>query len=81
VAGIRPKGAEFKTILIGPHLGNLNHVSAAMPIPQGMVEVEYNRAGNGFQAVITLPKGASGDLVWRTDKFAIHEGRQTLALR
>jgi len=81
VAGIRPKSAGFKTILIEPHLGNVNHVSAAMPIPQGMVKVEYNRAGNGFQAVISLPKGASGDLVWRTDKFAIHEGRQTLALR
>jgi alpha-L-rhamnosidase len=81
VAGIRPGSAGFKTILIQPHLGTLNHLSAAMPTPQGMVEVEYRCAGNGFKAVISLPKGESGELVWRTRKFAIHGGRQTLALR
>jgi alpha-L-rhamnosidase len=81
VAGIRPGSAGFKTILIQPHLGTLNHLSAAMPTPQGVVEVEYRCAGNGFKAVISLPKGESGELVWRTRKFAIHGGRQTLALR
>jgi hypothetical protein len=80
VAGIRPKSAGFKSILIEPHLGSLNHVSAAMPIPQGMVEAEYSRVGNGFEAVISLPKGASGELVWKTNRFAIHEGKQTLTL-
>jgi len=80
VAGIRPKSAGFKTILIEPHLGTLNHLSAAMPIPKGMVEVEYRRTRNGFEAVISLPKEASGELVWRTSKFAIHQGRQTVNL-
>jgi alpha-L-rhamnosidase len=80
VAGIRPKSAGFKTILIEPHLGTLNRLSATMPTPKGMVEIEYRRTANGFDALIGLPKGASGELVWRTGKFAIHEGRQTLSL-
>jgi alpha-L-rhamnosidase len=80
VAGIRPKSAGFKSILIEPHLGSLRHVSAAMPIPKGTVEVEYRPAIDEFEALISLPKGVSGELVWKNRKFAIHEGRQTLAL-
>jgi len=80
VAGIRPKSAGFKTVIIEPHLGSLNRVSASMPIPKGMVEVEYRRASNEIEAVITLTEGVSGELVWREKKFAIHSGRQTLAL-
>jgi hypothetical protein len=63
-----------------PNLGSLNRVSAAMPIPQGMVEAEYSRVRNGFEAVISLPKGTSGELVWKTKTFAIREGKQTLTL-
>jgi hypothetical protein len=81
VAGIRPQSAGFKTILIEPHLGSLNHVSAEMQTPKGMVEVEYRRATGAIQAVITLPKGQSGEMVWAAKRFKIHEGRQTLSLR
>src|SRR4051812_13934041 len=80
VAGIRPKSAGFKTILIEPHLGTLRHFSAVMPIPKGTVEVEYRPATDGFEALINLPNGISGELVWRAKRLAIHEGRQTLAL-
>jgi alpha-L-rhamnosidase len=80
VAGMRPKSAGFKSILIEPHLGTLRHVSAVMPIPKGTVEVEYRPATDGFEALINLPNGISGELVWRAKRFAIHEGRQTLAL-
>jgi alpha-L-rhamnosidase len=81
VAGIRPEGPGFKSVVIEPHLGTLNRVSAAMPIPKGIVEVAYAHAGNGYEAVITLPKGESGELIWKLRKFALHEGKQTLALR
>jgi alpha-L-rhamnosidase len=81
VAGIRPEGPGFKSIVIEPHLGSLNRVSAAMPIPKGIIEALYMHAGNGYEAVITLPKGESGELIWKSRKIALHEGRQTLALR
>jgi alpha-L-rhamnosidase len=81
LAGIRPEGPGFKNVVIEPHLGSLNRVSAAMPIPKGIVEAVYTAAENGYEAVITLPKGESGELIWKGSKFALHEGRQTLALR
>jgi alpha-L-rhamnosidase len=80
VAGIRPNGPGFKSVIITPHLGTLDEVTAEMPIPKGVVEAEYKRSGNRFDAVIILPKGVSGELVWKTQKFAVHEGSQTLAL-
>lgn len=81
VAGIRPKSAGFRSILIEPHPGALNHLSVAMPVPEGMVEVAYTRASSGYEAVISLPEGESGELVWREKTFALHAGRQTLGLR
>jgi alpha-L-rhamnosidase len=80
VAGIRPDSPEFKTIAIVPHLADLSRLSASMPIPQGMVEVHYRRSPNAFEAVIALPQGVSGELIWKEKKFPIHPGRQTLAL-
>src|SRR5262249_161576 len=35
VAGIRPAGPGFERLTVEPHLGALNNVKAAMPIPQG----------------------------------------------
>src|SRR3984893_55150 len=80
VAGIRPKSAGFRTILVEPHLGPLKHVRAALPIPKGMVEVEYNRIANRVEAQIKLPPGVSGELIWKGRKSALHEGEQALTL-
>jgi len=81
VAGIRPRTAGFGTVFFEPHLGTLNHVSASMPIPKGLVQVEYNRVANGVEADVSLPPGVSGDLVWKGRKLALHEGKQKLTLR
>jgi len=81
VAGIRPKTAGFETVVIEPHLGALKHLSVTMPIPNGMVEVEYHRVANGVGASVKLPTGVSGELIWRGSKYALHEGKQRLTLR
>ncbi len=81
VAGIRPKTAGFGTVLIEPHLGALKHVTAAMPIPKGLVELECNRVANAVEADVNLPAGLSGELIWKGSKYALHEGKQRLALR
>ncbi len=80
VAGIRPKSAGFRTILVEPHIGPLKHVRAALPIPKGVVEVEYNRVANRVEAQIKLPPGVSGELIWKGRKSALHEGEQRLIL-
>ena len=81
VAGIHPAKPGFDAVMIEPHLGNLNHVSAAMPTPKGMVEVEYTREGSNLKAEITLPVGLSGEIVWDGQSSALHEGKQSLVLQ
>jgi len=80
VAGIRPGSAGFEKVVIEPHLGALREVKAAMPIPQGMVEVEYRRAANGLEAQVSLPSGLNGEFLWRGRAIALHAGPQTLRL-
>ena len=80
VAGIRPATPGFKSVTIEPHLGNLNHVSATMPAPQGKIEVQYALTESGIEATIQLPHGMSGNLSWNGTKRELHEGAQHLSL-
>lgn len=65
VAGIRPAMPGFKSVTIEPHLGTLKHVKAALPAPQGEIDVEYRRTEKGIEASVSLPAGVSGELVWK----------------
>jgi alpha-L-rhamnosidase len=65
VAGIRPASPGVKSVVIEPHLGNLKHVDAVMPTPQGTIQVEYQRTSNGLEARVTLPQGTKGELRWK----------------
>jgi hypothetical protein len=80
VAGIRPGSAGFEKVVIEPHLGGLKTVNAAMAVPQGMVEVEYQSGTAGVVAKVRLPEGASGELVWKGRALALQSGQQTVNL-
>ncbi|HWC18679.1 MAG TPA: alpha-L-rhamnosidase C-terminal domain-containing protein, partial [Terriglobales bacterium] len=80
VAGIRPQSAGFKNIAIEPHLGTLKHLDAAMPTPNGTVEVQYESVADGIRARIKLPAASSGELIWKGGKTALHQGEQELRL-
>ena len=80
IAGIRPKTADFAAVSIKPCLGALKHVSAGMPTPKGMVEVEYVIEDSGVKTIISMPPGVSGEFVWKGKAQALHEGRQELIL-
>jgi alpha-L-rhamnosidase len=80
VAGVRPNEAGFKSVRIEPQLGNLKHVSAAMPHPRGMIETEYTVGASGVSAKIQLPSGVSGELVWKGKTSSLREGMQTIQL-
>ena len=81
VAGIRPGTAGFATVTVAPHLGSLKHVVAAMPSPKGMVEAEYTVEPSQVKAVISLPAGVSGELLWNGTGLSLHEGKQEIQLR
>ena len=80
VAGIRPKTPGFSTITIEPHLGSLKHVSATLPTAKGNIEVEYATDEAAVKAIITLPGGTSGELVWKEKSSPLHQGRQEISL-
>jgi alpha-L-rhamnosidase len=80
VAGIGPGAEGFHRVRIAPHLGKLQHVSAAMPTPKGVVEVDYTKHGSGWVAVVTMPEGLPGDLSWGGKVLPLHEGKQTVRL-
>ena len=80
VAGIRPGEAGFAKVEIAPHLGDLREVEAAMPIPAGMLEVEYRRTATGLEARVKLPAGVTGEFQWKGKTHALKSGEQLLHL-
>ena len=81
VAGIRPAAPEFSEIVIEPHLGNLQDVSATMPHRKGRIEVTYRaESGGGTSAKIALPEGVPARLIWHGRTYSLRSGEQTLQL-
>lgn len=80
VAGIRPATPDFATVMVAPHLGSLKHLSASVPNPKGMIEVEYTVEHSSVTAVINLPAGVSGELLWEGKTSTLHQGKQEVRL-
>jgi len=81
VLGVRPSAPGFRTVLIEPHLGALIRAEGRVPHPRGDIDVSLTRVGTaGLRAVLTLPMGVSGTLVWHGRRTALHGGRQELTL-
>ncbi|MFI5184758.1 MAG: alpha-L-rhamnosidase C-terminal domain-containing protein, partial [Vicinamibacteria bacterium] len=80
VAGIRPAAPGFKRVRIEPHLGALDHLDAAMPHSAGEIAVSYRRRAGGLRAVIGLPAGLPGELVWHGERHELAPGRNELLL-
>ncbi|HEX5484306.1 MAG TPA: alpha-L-rhamnosidase C-terminal domain-containing protein, partial [Terriglobia bacterium] len=78
VAGIEPAAPGFSKVAIQPHLGSLHELKASMPVPQGEIEVAYERQGEHLTAEVTLPAGLSGWFDWQGQRHALHSGAQRL---
>jgi len=81
VAGVQPAAPGFERVSLRPHLGTLSSVKATVPTPRGDVAVDYERQAETVKATVTLPKGVSGQIVWKGKPLPLHEGPQTVALR
>lgn len=79
VLGIRPASAGFRTVRIAPALGPLHHAEGRLPHPAGDINVSLERRGEqGLEAAVTLPRGVTGEFVWRGHRVALHPGQQAL---
>lgn len=81
IVGIHPGAPQFSEIVIEPHLGNLQSVSAAMPHPKGLIEVSYSvEPGGSTSAKIRIPLGVPARLLWKSRAYTLHSADQTLHL-
>ena len=62
VAGIESAAPGFKKIRITPNLGDLKHIQAHMPHPNGMIDLDFTRNGKSYTFKITLPPNTTGEL-------------------
>jgi hypothetical protein len=46
-----------------------------------MIETEYTVEQSTLRAVISLPSGLSGELIWNGKSVKLHEGKQELRLK
>ncbi|WP_158944689.1 alpha-L-rhamnosidase C-terminal domain-containing protein [Granulicella sp. S190] len=80
VAGIRPAAPAFARVRIEPHLGKLTNLDATMPSVHGDIHATYKLSGDGWLAAVTLPKGLTGEFLWKGKLTSLHDGEQTLHL-
>jgi GNAT superfamily N-acetyltransferase len=79
VLGVRPSSPGFRTVRIAPALGPLRHAEGRVPHPLGDLVVHFTRESeHRLRADITLPRGLSGELVWRGASRSLHEGYQLI---
>lgn len=79
VLGVRPSSPGFRSVSITPALGPLKHAEGVIPHPLGDITVKLEREGaRGLRADVTLPRGLSGELVWKGVRRRLREGRQEI---
>lgn len=81
VAGIYPAEAGFRSVVVSPNLGNLDHIRAEMPHPSGKIRVDFQRVDeHGLEGTVTLPANLSGTFRWRGKSLPLKSGTQGVKL-
>jgi alpha-L-rhamnosidase len=90
VAGIEPASPGFATVRVAPHLGSLDHLTAAFPHPKGDIRVDYHytgshdnphiKGGSTFNAKITLPATISGVFQFDGRNWPLKPGENEIAV-
>lgn len=79
ILGIDSDGPAFSKVLIKPHLGEFKELSGKMPHPKGEIEVSYNLNSKPM-ALIKLPEGISGSLVFKGKTYVLQSGTNTIKM-
>jgi glycogen debranching enzyme len=81
VAGIKPAGVGFETVIIEPHPGGLKWIKAGMPHFYGDIELDLNFQGNGsVKGSISIPPGLKGVFLWDNQTIDLIPGKQKVDL-
>jgi hypothetical protein len=74
-AGIEPAAPGFREIRIRPNPGHLKIIKAIVPVPAGMVSLDWRQESSGLRAVIEMPTGVNGRLEWQGKTWQLVPGR------
>ncbi len=80
VAGICPAALGFEKVVIEPHLGKLQNVSASLPWKESNIQVDYKLEGGTWTVRVNLPTELQGEFVWHGKHYPLHAGLQVLRL-
>jgi hypothetical protein len=80
-AGIEPAAPGFREVRIRPHPGHLNSIQAKVPVPAGLVSLDWKKGASGIRAVAELPAGTKGTLEWQGKSWPLAPGRNELSLQ
>lgn len=80
VLGIDSDAPGFRKIKITPHLGDLTNVSGEIPHPNGKVAVAYTFDKARWKIKIVLPEKTTGTFVWKTKKYQLKAGENSLEI-
>ena len=81
ICGIMPSKAGFSAVKIEPALGELTEIQGKMPHPLGMIDVRLQKKNEtGIVGQIILPKGLTGQFIWRGQTVVLTEGVQKVEL-
>ncbi len=78
VIGINPGSPGFRSVRIEPFLGDLTHAQGTVPHPDGQIFVQLEKTRTGLKAMISLPPGLSGEIVWRGTSRKLEGGRDVV---
>lgn len=75
VAGIQPASPQFKTVVIKPHFGKLKHITAKLPHPKGMIEMNLTKTDSGgLSGEISLPEQLNGIFIFNNRQISLNGG-------
>ncbi len=78
VAGIRPAALGFERVVVEPHLGKLQNVSASLPWKESDIKVDYKLERGAWTVRVNLPPGLQAEFVWHGKRYPLHAGSQVL---
>jgi alpha-L-rhamnosidase len=78
VAGIHSVAFGFEKIVIDPHPGALQSVTASFPWKESDIQLDYKLDHGAWTMRVTLPTGLPGEFVWQGKRFPLHSGQQVL---
>ena len=79
ICGINPMSPGFKTVIIEPHLSDLEYIEVKMPHYKGDIIVMLKRKNEkGVEGIITLPEGLSGKFRWSEKEIGLEAGQNRI---